>query len=239
MSLINDALRRARQTQQQSPPASRQPLVPVEPKPRGISRMLPLAVGVLFAAACFFFGLSLAKRTPPPVTSAPEPLAKQPAKPVSAPVTPPPAAPAVSPASLPEPKVAPAAEPASKPRLSVTTANPVVVAPLPTVATLLPKTVASAAPTAPAAPAAPAKVAAPAATPPAVPKPPGTPPPPPPPEPKLQGIFFDPSRPWAIVSGKTVYAGDRVGDFRVKEISKNTVTLERADKTLKVLDLGR
>jgi len=232
MSLINDALRRARQTQQQSPPASRQPLVPVEPKPRGISRMLPLAVGVLFAAACFFFGLSLAKRTPPPVTSAPEPLAK----PASAPVTPPPAAPAVSPASLPEPKVAPAAEPASKPRLSVTTANPVVVAPLPTVATLLPKTVASAAPTAPAAP---AKVAAPAATPPAVPKPPVTPPPPPPPEPKLQGIFFDPSRPWAIVSGKTVYAGDRVGDFRVKEISKNTVTLEKADKTLKVLELGR
>jgi len=55
----------------------------------------------------------------------------------------------------------------------------------------------------------------------------------------LQGIFFDPTRPWAIVSGKTVYAGDRVGNFRVKEISKNTVTLEKADKTLKVLELGR
>jgi hypothetical protein len=222
MSLINDALRRARQTQQQSPPATRQPLVPVEPKPRGISRMLPLAVGVLFAAACFFFGLSLARRTPPPVAVAPLPPPKQSDKPVP-----------VAPAPLPEPKVAPATKPASKPRLSVTTANPVVVAPLP------PKTVASAAPTAPAAPAAPAKVAAPAATPPAVPKPPVTPPPPPPPDPKLQGIFFGPTRPWAIVSGKTVYAGDRVGDFRVKEISKNTVTLEKADKTLKVLEMGR
>jgi hypothetical protein len=219
MSLINDALRRARQTQQQSPPASRQPLVPVEPKPRGISRMLPLAVGVLFAAACFFFGLSLARRTPPPVAVAPLPPPKQSDKPVP-----------VAPAPLPEPKVAPATKPAPKLSLSATTANPVVVAPLP------PKTVASAAPTAPAAP---AKVAAPAATPPAVPKPTATSPPPLPPEPKLQGIFFDPSRPWAIVNGKTVYAGDRVGDFRVKEISKNTVTLEKADKTLKVLDLGR
>jgi hypothetical protein len=222
MSLINDALRRARQTQQQSPPASRQPLVPVEPKPRGISRMLPLAVGVLFAAACFFLGLSLASRTSPPVAVAPLPPPKQSDKPVP-----------VAPAPLPEPKVAPATKPAPKLSLSATTANPVVVAPLP------PKTVASAAPTAPAAPAAPAKVAAPAATPPAVPKPTATPPSPLPPEPKLQGIFFDPSRPWAIVSGKTVYAGDRVGDFRVKEISKNTVTLEKADKTLKVLDLGR
>jgi cytoskeletal protein RodZ len=228
MSLINDALRRARQTQQQSPPATRQPLVPVEPKPRGISRMLPLAVGVLFAAACFFFGLSLARRTPPPVAVAPLPPPKQSDKPVPAPAPVP-----VAPAPLPEPKVTPATKPASKPRLSVTTANPIVVAPLP------PKTVASAAPTAPAAPAAPAKVAAPAATPPAVPKPPVTPPPPPPPDPKLQGIFFNPTRPWAIVSGKTVYAGDRVGDFRVKEISKNTVTLEKADKTLKVLEMGR
>jgi hypothetical protein len=218
MSLINDALRRARQTQQQSPPASRQPLVPVEPKPRGISRMLPLAVGVLFAAACFFFGLSLARRTPPPVAVAPLPPPKQSDKPVPAPAPVP---------------VAPATKPASKPRLSVTTANPVVVAPLP------PETVASAAPTAPAATAAPAKVAAPAATPPAVPNPPVTPPPPPPPDPKLQGIFFDPTRSWAIVSGKTVYAGDRVGDLRVKEISKNTVTLEKADKTLKVLEMGR
>jgi hypothetical protein len=225
MSLINDALRRARQTQQQSPPASRQPLVPVEPKPRGISRMLPLAVGVLFAAACFFFGLSLARRTPPPVAVAPLPPPKQSDKPVPAPAPVP-----VAPAPLPEPKVAPATKPAPKLSLSATTANPVVVAPLP------PKAVASAAPTAPAAP---AKVAAPAAPPPAVPKSPATPPPPPPPEPKLQGIFFDPPRPWAIVSGKTVYAGDRVGDFRVKEISKNTVTLVKADKTLKVLELGR
>ena len=225
MSLINDALRRARQNQKKDPPEGARSLAPVESRPRGTGWLLPMTVGALVAAACFFFGLSLARRTPPPVAVAPLPPPKQSDKPAPAPAPVP-----IAPAPLPEPKVAPATKPAPKLSLSATTANPVVVAPLP------PKAVASAAPTAPAAP---AKVAAPAATPPAVPKPPATPPPPPPPEPKLQGIFFDPSRPWAIVSGKTVYAGDRVGDFRVKEISKNTVTLERADKTLKVLDLGR
>jgi cytoskeletal protein RodZ len=64
------------------------------------------------------------------------------------------------------------------------------------------------------------------------------PPPPPPPEPKLQGIIYDPAKPWAIVSGKTVYVGDHVGDFRVKEITKNSVTLQNADGSEKTLVMG-
>jgi len=60
-----------------------------------------------------------------------------------------------------------------------------------------------------------------------------------PPPLKLQGIVYDQARPWAIVNGTTVYSGDRVGDFRVKEISPNTITLEDTNGALKTLFLGR
>ena len=60
-----------------------------------------------------------------------------------------------------------------------------------------------------------------------------------PPRPRLQGIVSDPVRPWAIVDGKTVYPGDRVGDFRVKEISKGTLTLEDTNGSRQVLLLGK
>jgi hypothetical protein len=43
--------------------------------------------------------------------------------------------------------------------------------------------------------------------------------------PKLQGIFYSPTAPTAIVDGKTISPGDRFGDYRVKEISKYAVTL--------------
>ena len=168
MSLINDALKRARQTQQNKPPAGgARPLIPVEARPRGgAGWLLPMTVGALIAAACFFFGLATARhrdkrcrrrrnpsrRRPPSLADAPAPPAPPPAPP---PATPAPGRPA------------------------------------------------------------------------------------PPHGPKLQGIVFDPARPWAIVDGKTVYAGDRVGEFLVKEISRSAVTLERADKTRKVLALGR
>jgi hypothetical protein len=62
--------------------------------------------------------------------------------------------------------------------------------------------------------------------------------PPPPPEPKLQGILFDPTQPSAIVDGKTIFVGSRVGGFRVTAISKNDVTLKNGTET-KVLRLGR
>ncbi len=63
--------------------------------------------------------------------------------------------------------------------------------------------------------------------------------PPPPPEPKLQGIVYTATRPWAIVDGQTVHVGDRLGEFRVKEISQRSVTLEKADGSQKKLGLDK
>ena len=62
--------------------------------------------------------------------------------------------------------------------------------------------------------------------------------PPLPPEPKLQGILFDATHPCAIVNGKTVFVGDRVGEFRVAAISEDTLTLQSETET-KVLSLSR
>ncbi len=54
---------------------------------------------------------------------------------------------------------------------------------------------------------------------------------PPPPElPRLQGIFYSPTAPTAILDGKTVGPGDSFGQFQVKAISKYTVTLVGPDK---------
>ncbi len=47
-----------------------------------------------------------------------------------------------------------------------------------------------------------------------------------PPKPvQIQGIVSDPVHPYAIVSGKTVFVGDAVGDQRVAAISPDTLTL--------------
>jgi hypothetical protein len=55
--------------------------------------------------------------------------------------------------------------------------------------------------------------------------------PPPPPElPRLQGIFYSPTTPTAILDGKTVAPGDQFNQFQVKAISKYTVTLVGPDK---------
>ena len=64
-------------------------------------------------------------------------------------------------------------------------------------------------------------------------------PPPPPPEPKLQGIVYAATGSWAIVDGKNVHVGDRLGEFQVKEISPRAVTLEKADGSQKKLGLDK
>ena len=51
------------------------------------------------------------------------------------------------------------------------------------------------------------------------------------PEPKLQGILFAATRPCAIVSGKTVFVGDQINEFRVAAISKDSVTLQSETAT--------
>jgi len=181
MSLINDALKRARQSQQKNPPSG--PLLfPTEIKSSGgIGWLLPLVIVALVVAAGIFIALALARRTPPsPVAIAPAVSAPQPI--VSTPISTP------APASN-APLAGSITNAASANKSSISNSIP--------------------------------------------------PPPPPPPEPKLQGIIYDPAKPWAIVSGKTVYVGDYVRDFRVKEITKNSVTLQNADGSVKTLVMGQ
>jgi hypothetical protein len=51
----------------------------------------------------------------------------------------------------------------------------------------------------------------------------------PPDAPILQGIFYSPTTPSAIVDGKTLRPGDKFKQYRVKEITKYTVTLIDAE----------
>jgi hypothetical protein len=55
----------------------------------------------------------------------------------------------------------------------------------------------------------------------------------------LQGIVYATTRPWAIVDGQTVHVSDRLGEFRVKEISPHSVTLEKTDGSQKKLGLDK
>jgi hypothetical protein len=49
--------------------------------------------------------------------------------------------------------------------------------------------------------------------------------------PKLQGIFYRPNRPSALLNGKTVMIGGRSGEFLVVAITQQSVTVARAGKT--------
>jgi len=48
---------------------------------------------------------------------------------------------------------------------------------------------------------------------------------------RLQAVFYDPKRPSAIISGKTVVVGDEVQSYRVTEITVNSATLVAGVKT--------
>ncbi len=53
--------------------------------------------------------------------------------------------------------------------------------------------------------------------------------PPPAPALKLQGIIFQPGRSSANLNGRVVFTGERVGEWRVAEITRDTVTLAGAE----------
>ena len=57
------------------------------------------------------------------------------------------------------------------------------------------------------------------------------------PAPKLQAVVFDPKRPSAIISGKSVFVGDKFNDLRVVAINQESVTLVGGGQT-NVLVLG-
>jgi len=53
---------------------------------------------------------------------------------------------------------------------------------------------------------------------------------------RLQGIFYRPANPSAVVNSKTVFVGDRIANAKVKAIDHQSVTLDVAGET-KVLTL--
>ena len=57
------------------------------------------------------------------------------------------------------------------------------------------------------------------------------------PTPKLQAVVSDPKRPSAIISGKSVFVGDKYGDLRVVAITQESVKLVGGGQT-NVLVLG-
>jgi hypothetical protein len=61
---------------------------------------------------------------------------------------------------------------------------------------------------------------------------------PPKPEFKLQGIFFNPARPSAVVNDRTVYVGDRISGLQVRAITPDAVVLTSASET-NLLSLSR
>jgi hypothetical protein len=190
MSLINDALQRAKTVQQiHPPPVADLPLRPIEPaqqQTRGPGLVLPATLATVLLTG--FFSWWLLNRTTH-AAKAPETTPAIAASVASAPIV-----------------SSPAPGKAIEPPATIPTkaADPVAAA-----------TATNASARGAAAvnePAATVEVAKPAS-------------------PKLQAITFNPARPSAIVSGKTVYVGDRFREFRVVKIDPDTVTLANGTQT--------
>lgn len=188
MSLINEALKRARQLP--AAPAPDLHYRPVEPAPAArhtSSKWLPVVLAAV-ALLALVVVWQIAHRS----SSPDQQLALAPA------VAPPPAPVTESHASVPTPpatSVAPPPSPAS---------------------TSAPATEPGQAATAAAA-TNPAPVLEPS--------------PPPPPPLKLQGVVYNPRRPSAVISGRTLFIGDRIRDFRVVAIGQDSATLVGAGQT--------
>jgi hypothetical protein len=209
MSLINDALKRAKESQPQGPaPAAPGPqLRPAEPERHArhnAALLLPVVLGVLALLVLFLvwqmaqqrgsLQVAASQAAPAPAASAQTP----PAEPVPVPETAPgsPDAPAAAPSA--------AAETNEPSAAVVTSAN------------------------SPAA-AEPSEAGTNAALAPEPPKPAPL---------KLQGIVFSATRPSAVVSGRTLFVGSRIQNLRVAAITSDSVTLLGPGQT-NVLTLER
>jgi hypothetical protein len=98
MSLINDALKRAKDAQRKNtPPSGVSPMRPIEVKreERDLSWILPVVIILLILTAIFFIGLAMARHTFKKIVAAPEISTTQQVEAVAAPVPNPPAPPAV------------------------------------------------------------------------------------------------------------------------------------------------
>jgi hypothetical protein len=210
MSLINDALKRAKQAQQEAapPPAPNLQLRPIEPAQytrRGMS-LMPPAVFVLAALVLFVL---LWQRTHPASPAESTEVHARVAIPAISTTTPVTAPLAVAPPSVvqpvpetpPTPPVTPATDPAG---VVEKAASPPPAEPPTVAASESPVTTTPAATEAP---------------------------PPKPPLPKLQAIIFHPTRPSVIVGGRTLFVGDKLNGQRVMAIDKESVTMAGAGQT--------
>jgi hypothetical protein len=209
MSLINDALRRAKEAQQQTPPppSPELPFRPVEPAQqsarRGLGLLLPVAlaaVALLLLLFAWGWTQTHGAHTPLEVNArtANGPQATTPAPAVT--VRP-------APAKTPAPAAVPTTGAAAGLAMDATDAS--ADEPLASVeeseATNTPAITAA---------------------------------PPPKPAPlRLQAIIFNPKRPSAMIGGKTLFVGDKVGDLRVVAIDKDSATLAGGGQT-NVLNLA-
>jgi hypothetical protein len=205
MSLINDALKRAKHAQQEAapPPKTSDDLRPVEMRQYG-RQPVGLAIPALLGLASLILLVLLwqasrnansrgdlevnARTKPSPAPAAtPAPETASPAATAHASAT------QVSPASA-TPTIA------ATPELAVATAsNPVA-----TVAGIEPST---------------------------NPMPVVAVTPPKPALPKLQAIVYNPKRPSVMLSGKTLWVGDKIGEYRVRAIDQESVTIVSATQT--------
>lgn len=195
MSLINDALKRAREAQQHAPPptAGEPQLRPAEPEPHA-RQNLGLLVPVTFALVALG-GLVMIWALHHKPVEPPQVAARSQASAPSETTVPKPADPAVNGADANSHAAVP---PSATTQQSAPRAPAVAVA-SPSLSPTNPVPV----------PQAPAK----------------------PPPPRLQGIVFNPRRPCAMIDGKTLFIGDRLGAFKVVAITPETVTLSDAGIT--------
>jgi hypothetical protein len=204
MSLINDALKRAREAQEKTPlrAAPGPPLRPAEPAARksGGPGLLVLAIAVVVGG---FLVWQISR------VASPGPAESELAMAGSAPL-----------AEASEPTRAPAPAEVEPPRLPETSATIAAAAP-PVDLRPADATVSDAASTGATEPVPVSAIEEAAAVEPAsqpVPL-------------RLQAIVFHPTRPSAIVTGRSVFVGDRVGEFRVVAIHRESVMLAGAGQT--------
>jgi hypothetical protein len=185
MSLINDALRQARQAQPANPaPANGPPLTPVEPvhRPGGSTLALPMIIAVVLAVAVALLWIYF--RTGSDVLMVRASSHPQTSVEVARPQPPAPSLAAI-------PATTPAATPTPVPPVNAVATNTN------------------------------APANEPAANVPAVAEPPKALPP----VYRLQSIFFRAKNPSAVINGKTLFLGSRVGDARIVAIDQESATI--------------
>jgi len=217
MSLINDALKRAKAAQQRhlaaaAPGLPLRPVDPMQQPRRSANLLLSMAFGVVFALMAVLLWQGSQRRTTPSQTAIPvvPTVLPAPATPAAA-AAPTPAVPAIQTDLASQPSTSPGT---SLPVAGASEADATTPAVNATPVTDPPPTAPS-----PANNAVPATIAASAPQPTPL---------------KLQGILYRPANPVAVINGKTVGVGDRVGEAIVVSINQSSTLVVVAGQTNKL-----